>query len=645
MQALSEEQRVIIDAWTKNGGAMLVSASAGSGKTRMLTESVRRLLEESPKQHFRILCLTLTDKAAAEMQERLKTVKGVKKRAFINTIHTFGLGVFKAYRHELRYTGMPHLVEKETDRKDVLKNVFSQSPILEPYFMQLPAESQHTDLQSHQERILTNSLAWISRQKRQLIFIDDEVSSYNGWKSDHLHLYKLYNQYLKNQNLIEFDDILLLAWQLLSKSAVASIYRRLYRYVLVDEAQDLNFAQYQVIKTLCGDAIHNVLMAGDGSQAIHAYAGADKKYMFSEFVKDFGAVQQAINNNYRSSKSVLTLANTIIPSDVQNPQAQYFDGAAEVHGFVNEDDEATWILEKIKQLLAIESMESIASQEFEGGVTLDKIAVLARNRFVFNNLIEKLNNSNLAYLLKKGSGGLTAESALMKVFDLGTRLVADPQSEVHLQQLSAILDCDSLPAISGGLELLDNLKSEIKNKDITLLSYDILLQAWLLIDKKISNFSSALDLIEQNLTSIADDNERSNVQNDISEWREAWSEYIRGTPENSRSLTDFQRYTTMSFNKTTTINNQLTLATVHTSKGLEFDIVFLMGMAEGVFPDYRAKTKQALQEEQNNAYVAITRAKRHIYISCPKRKMMPWGSKKSQDKSRFLNGLSIYTHG
>ncbi len=246
--------------------------------------------------------------------------------------------------------------------------------------------------------------------------------------------------------------------------------------------------------------------------------------------------------------------------------------------------------------------------------------------------------------LKKGAEGLTAESTLMKIFDLGARLVANPQGEVYLQQLCVILDCHPLPATSGGLEFLDSLKSEIKSKDITSSSYNILLQSWRVIDKKVSNFSSALDLIESKLTDIENENERSNAQNDITEWRSAWSEYIRNTPANNKSLADFRRYTAMGFSKAAVTNNQLTLATVHTSKGLEFDIVFLMGMTEGTFPDYRAKTRQASEEEKNNAYVAITRARRHIYISYPRKKMMPWNAEKKQSKSRFLNELSISDH-
>ncbi|MDM8516353.1 ATP-dependent helicase [Desulfobacterales bacterium HSG16] len=637
MQHLSEEQRIIVDAWTENGGAMLVSASAGSGKTRVLTESVRSLLENAPKERFRILCLTFTNRAAEEMQERLKSVKGIKERAFINTIHAFGLNVLKAYRHELGYIDIPHIIEKEIDRKDVLKNVFLQSPILEPYFMQNPAGSP-SNLENHQKKILRNSLEWISKQKKQLVFIDDEVSSYNGWQYKHLHLYKIYNQYLRNQNLIEFDDILLLAWLLFSKPSVVSIYRRLYRYVLVDEAQDLNFSQYQVIKTLCADVIRNVLMVGDGNQAIHGYAGADKKYMFSAFVQDFGAKQRSINSNYRSSRAVLEFANTIIHSDVQNPQIQYFEGIAEVHSFADENNEAMWIIEKIEHLL------DMKSPEFEGSVMLNKIAILARTRFVFNKLIEQLDANNFLYTLKKGPEGLTAESTLMKIFDLGTRIVANPQGEVYSQQLITILNCHSSPAIYGGLEFLDNLKSKIKSKEINSLSYDILLQSWSLIDKNISNFLSALDLIENKLSDIENENERSNAQNDITEWRTAWSKYIRNTPANSKSLADFRRYTAMGFSKLSMTNDQLTLATVHTSKGLEFDIVFLIGMTEGTFPDYRAKTEHALEEEKNNAYVAITRARRHIYISYPRKKMMPWKAENKQVKSSFLKELSIFDH-
>ncbi|MDM8546184.1 ATP-dependent helicase [Candidatus Venteria ishoeyi] len=628
---LSDEQQYIVDTWTTDGGAMLVSASAGSGKTRVLSESVRRLLDFSPKEKFRILCLTFTNKAAEEMQDRLKIVKGIKGRAFINTIHAFGLDVIKAYRHELGYIDMPHIVEKDADRKDILKKVFLQSPILEPYFMHLAENSQENSLEVHQKKILTNSLVWISNQKKKLIFLDDDATEYNGWKQEHFHLYKLYSQHLRNQNLIEFDDILLLAWKLLSIPSVASIYQRLYRYVLVDEAQDLNFTQYQIIKVLCGENIRNILMVGDANQAIHGYAGASKEYMFTEFVLDFSAKQAKIEKNYRSSQTVLNIANTIIKSTLNDSKNQFFKGIGEIHSFANENEEAQWIVNKITKLL------NLNSGEFDGSVTLDKIAVLARNRFVFSSLINVLDNSILSsrYLLKKGTDSLQPESILMKFFDLGMRVICNPKGDVYQRQLLSLARLDfTKNKHTTGLEFLKKQKLSI---------YPQLINAWEAIDKSHSNFPKALDMLLENQSEI-DDKEREYAQKDIEEWRAAWKKYITNTPPNTRTLADFRRYTVMGFNKTHSTTEQLTLATVHTSKGLEFDIVFLMGMTEGTFPDYRAKTQQALDEEKNNAYVAVTRAKRHIYITYPRQKRMPWDADHVQKKSRFICKLYESKH-
>jgi DNA helicase-2/ATP-dependent DNA helicase PcrA len=638
MQNLSIEQQDIVDTWVTNGGALVVSASAGSGKTRILTECARRIINGSPKDRFRILCLTFTNKAAEEMLRRLENLKGIKDRAFINTIHAFGLEVVMAYRHELGYENMPHIVEREADRKEILKGVFLQSPLLEPIFSQIPENSQETSLKKYQEDLLNKTLNWISTQKRNLIHINNEVYEYPSWKEKHLHLYKEYNQHLQNQQLIEFDDILLLAWRILNIPSIVSIYRRLYRYVMIDEAQDLNFAQYEFLRSLCGDSIRNILMVGDGNQAIHGYAGSDKKYMFEDFVRDFRASQKNIEKNYRSSKSVLSVAYTVIQGKHNNINEQYYDGFKDVRSFESETEESLWIINKIKGLLVSRS------EEFEGKVTLDKIAILSRNKFVFNNLREVLDaDSDLSecYFLKRGNEVVEPESTIMKVFDLGTRIMANYQGEVYWKQLLTLLQTEA-SLQSSGLESLQNITNTLKISIEPVFNfYSNLLEAWRKIDTNISYFPSALKFLMDQLSVINNDQERSLAQSDIEEWMNAWEAYIRSSSGN-RTLADFRRFTAMGFNKPGS-EKGLTLATVHTVKGLEFDIVFLMGMSQGTFPDYRALRSggKAMDEEKNNAYVAITRAKRHIYITFPKNKKMPWGSDKSQEPSQFLNGLEI----
>ena len=200
MQNLSKEQNNIVETWIDNGEAMLVAASAGSGKTRILTESVRRLIMDFPKERSRILCLTFTNKAAEEIKQRLKEVKGIKKRTFIGTIHKFGLEIIRAYRHELGYIEMLHIIEREADRKEILKDVFLQSPMLKPFFASVPPKfkpelSEENRLKEYQTKILRDTLDWISRQKKKLVYIDDEVHEYSNWKDEHFQVFKLYNQY------------------------------------------------------------------------------------------------------------------------------------------------------------------------------------------------------------------------------------------------------------------------------------------------------------------------------------------------------------------------------------------------------------------------------------------------------------------
>ena len=643
--SLSPEQESIVDQWLASGEPMLVEASAGSGKTRVLTESVRRIIEGSPKSRSKILCLTFTNKAAEEMQERLKDLDRVKERTFIGTTHAFALDIIKSRRHELGMNEMPTIVDKESDRKEIITDAILSNPLLSRHYLNPPPETieRFRTIAKYQTDLLNKCINFISIKKQKLIWLDSEADSppEEGWTQGKISLYKDYNDILRNQNLIDYDDIILLAWKILSeRPGVAHLYRRIYEYVMVDEAQDLSFAQYEFVRTLCGDSVRKIMMVGDANQAIHGYAGASSKFMEEEFVKDFGlndTQKKKIQFNYRCSDAVIELANELAGIH-QNPMESYYKGAVEFRAFNDEAAEANWILQKLHEIIGTEA------EGYDGKLTLDKIAILGRNRYVFNNLIKKLGEDseiNGKFFLKKGTEILDPQSTTMKIFDLGTRIICNQKAYLYHNQLIDILDITSGTELSLG-DCIKGLRGALSKSNLDYIPkevFDCLIDCWQSIDKDINNFPNVLKKILEISQVIEEANEKDLIFNDVEEWQEAWGNYVRSVTANSKSVSDFRRFLAMGITKS---QNQhgLTLATVHTVKGLEFYVVFLVGMGQGTFPDYRALRKGDVEEEKNNAYVAATRAKRELYISYPTFKSVSWGTQR-QEKSEFFKSKNF----
>jgi DNA helicase II / ATP-dependent DNA helicase PcrA len=631
---LSPEQSRIV-TYNNGEGALLVVAAAGSGKTRMLTERVRYLLTQK-EGRFSVLCLTFTNKAAEEMQERLSSPELIR-RTNIGTFSKFALQIFIERRFSIGYEKVPHILELINDRKKVLEQVFLDNPILREYYIGKDIKTQLT--------MVDNYLDWIIKQKRNLVIVDEDTTQYKDWSEQRLVLYKSYNQLLREQNMIDYDDIFVLAYRaLIENPAIVRLYQRNYPYILVDEAQDLSFAQYHLIRALTGDTHKNVFMVGDKNQAIHSYAGADKKYMLEDFVEDFEAKYETIEQNFRSSKEVIRFANTILQSG-SNPEDAYYKGEVKiVNAFENEFEEAQWIYQKIKAMIlgTDETVVLRGKLEIEGTLTLDRIAVLARNRFVFNKLDELLKEDDLFknnYFIKKNEI-LYLESDLMKIFDLGTRIISNPTDQIHFQQILNFLkiSIDIDDKSKEGIEKLSKLESLLlQNDDKLNQDFQTLLRAWTILSNNQSKMYDALNLIENYANYLRIDEEKQMVLSDVRiEYRNAWTKFLDN--QNNINLSNFRQFLAMGV---TNANKQkgLTLATVHTVKGLGFDVVFLMGMTQGTFPDYRANTDKLIQEERNTAYVAVTRAKRWLYVTYPNNKMMPWGDTKRQSPSRFISKI------
>jgi len=629
-QQLSEEQQKALEAFIKDKKAVLVEASAGSGKTRILTECVRRLITEEKDKFFSVLCLTFTNKAADEMKERLSDIPKIKERAFIGTFHEFCLErILKVRRHEIGLEQLPHIFD-DNDRRKILVQVFLENSAFEEDYQHLESKKQ--------EQKLTDYLKLISEAKRELVRQPEKEKPNWNYK-EHL-LYKEFNERLQSQNAMDYDDILLYGHRILtSREANASLYRRQYRYILVDEAQDLNYAQYQIISAICGETHKNVMLVGDSKQAIYGFNGASSDFMKVNFKNDFNPEIIKVENNYRSSNAVLALANSVRKNG--GIGQNYFEGQKEILPFENEEKEAKWIIEKIKHWLNKGVYEE-EGKELKEEIKLENMAVLARNRFIFKELITQLENDEQLknqFYLKKGLDKFVPTSTLIKVFNLGLRVFVNPSDVLHFNQILNELGLSNLET-NQKINLLLSLNQKNTTK-INQKQLDILVnECWQPLNKDYKLLGKILEKLQstiQDTTFFESEKEREMIASEIQEILSYWKDFIRSMSYDNQTLQNFLFFLAMNGSNKT--QKGLTLATVHTVKGLEYEIVFLMGMNEGVFPDYRAKTEFQKEEERNNAYVAITRAKRCIYITYPLNRKMPWGTDKKQEKSSFLNDI------
>lgn len=607
---LSEKQRQIVEF---TDGALLVEAGPGSGKTRVLIERIKHLINNSKRG--KVLALTFSNMAADEMKTRLSEDNSFEEnvdRVTVGTIHSFCLDLVQSRGNLIGLNSDIVLFENEDDRKTVLKDAFIDNPELNAFI------SNYSDKQ----RILQRSLQLISERKKTFILPE------NCTDNDPFPLiYSEYNRKLIEQNAMDFDDILFFAYRILVENPrVVQMYNSLYKYICVDESQDLNFAQYQVIKALCGTSFNNLMLVGDANQSIYGFNGSSSVYMSKNFVEDFKPTRFILNENYRSAKRIVEFANQLEHYDsVTN---YVYDGELCAYCFDDEDSEAKYIVDKIEQLIRD------GHPDVEGKITENSIAVIARNRYVFNKLEHELANRNLSFYFKKTISGIENESDLMKVFDLSIRILINSRDYIHLNQLMKLTGYAERGAssYSDGLSIIKNaLKST---------EYSIIIPALEKLNKENLNVNNSLGAIQDLLPSFSDD-ERYLISMDIDQWRKHWTKYCMIVPKENRSLTSFRNLISLGKTAATEAHTGISLLTAHMSKGLQYDVVFVMGLCEGVFPDYRAinEGETQLAQEKNNMYVAVTRAKRLCYMTFPKKKMMPWGDIKYQTPSRYIKDI------
>lgn len=606
---LSAEQLEIVE---HVDGPLLVVAGPGSGKTRVLTERIRNLLINVPG-HFRILALTFTNKAADEMKERLQDLGSERDRAFIGTLHGFCLEVLTERGKLVGVEDSPNIFEQAKDRRDVLLRAIDEDPVL---------QAAIEDLADSKERgkKIDQWLNWISYVKSHPItcaVINDEFAK---------RVFDAYEAGMRASNAYDFDDLLLLVYRLLVENTkLAELYRKLYRFVCIDEAQDMNEAQYAVICALCSDGFRNLMMVGDPRQSIYGFNTSGPEYM-ERFGRDFEAKRVQLTANYRSSRAVVRLAQQLDPNYMVAMQLP-IEGRATVLVGDDEQEEARLIADELERLF------QQGDRDVEGGVDPSKCAILGRTRFALLAIEAELKERGIAHY-KRLSANHENESESVEDFQLGLRLLANPKDRLHAAALAKRWGSVGVPSPAGeAVETIRSMANASTNSGAR-----AVVEALALITANPARLDlmPALKRLEQYADGL-DEGGRQAVYEDVAVFRQEWDQYLR-TSSGPKVLSSFLSSKALGATQKS-VREGVALLTVHSAKGLEFDVVFLAGMAEGTFPDWRASQPREAAEELRNAFVAVTRSKRLLYLSYPATRVMPWGDKKRQARSRFLASL------
>ena len=629
---LSDKQREIVELPIL--GSIQVLASAGSGKTRVLTERIRHILFNVKKDG--VIALTFTNKAASEMKERL-TKNGVDEdRIWIGTIHSVAQRILEQYGHTIGLPANVQIFERDKDRMEVFLEALRADGVdIDQYLNITDPKEKRT-----RERNLQDYMDGFSSIKREMLSEDDVSERF----LEHPDIWRIFTDYqlaLLNSRGIDYDDILRYAHRILvTQPWIGDIYRAKYSHICVDEAQDLNLIQYEFVKALAGPDDRNVMMVGDQDQMIYGFNGSDSKFLCESFVADFNPKTFRLTENYRSSKAVVRAANGLRPG-AQTESKYALEGIAQSAVFGSEDEEADWIVRSIQNFLSVGS-----HIEIEGAISLENMVVIARNRFVFSKLEAVLKERNVAFNMRVGEREKLPVSFFGQVLDSSIRLKLNPSDWVDGKKLCSLLGI-SPPSEWGGDNILSRLRDDYATLEVEQNAViNLLLQKVEELEFENPNVLKFEQIFEAKIRELAlnEDDEEKKLEFDrslaeLQEFSERWTLFRRlGL---GSTLGAFRNAAALGKLGSEVNEGGLTLSTVHTMKGLEKDIVFLMGFSEGTFPDYRANTTSKIEEERNTAFVAVTRARRWLYVTYPRSRMMPWGSPRHQDPSRFLTEMSL----
>lgn len=602
---LTNSQQKIVDYIE---GHILVTAGPGSGKTRVLTNRIANILE---KKKGKVLALTFSNKAAEEISDRVKNQISLENhnRIKVETIHSFCLDLVLNRGNQIGLASGLTVIEDTNDKLEILKRVYLNSKMIIP-----------------EDKILLASLRKIESHKKKFLYPEDIKTDV-----EFRDVFETYNNLLKNNRMIDFDDILYYSYRILvESSSVARNYTKVYKYILVDEAQDLNKTQYKIIKALTPN-FNNLMMVGDPAQSIYGFNGSDSKIMTDLFVDDYKPEKFSLVENFRSTSKIIEAAREIQPES-KSLSVYPLEGELQQRSFKDEVEEAKWITEKIKYLL------KNGSKWVEKEIQLEDIAIIARNRYLFTKLEEEFTEKNIDFSFTSTNSTVECETIEMRIFELGIRILVNPFDDLHYRQLNQYLSRKGKEEnFLEDILVNDEVQSSQVNKDV----FMSIIKAWNILHENQEDFRKSLDVIHSVVFNNTYNEEfKFLIQGDIELWKERWTKYVIQSVKGDRSLSYFRNLISLG-KLNTNSSSGVSLLTVHMSKGLEFEVVFIIGMVDGTFPDYRVKNSNQEKEELNNMFVALTRAKRECYLTYPMEKMMPWGSNKKQIRSKYIDKISF----
>ena len=617
IDSLNERQK---EAVINTNGPMLILAGAGSGKTKVLTTKVAYLIEEKNISPDNILAITFTNKAAKEMKERIYSyVGGYAFKIQISTFHSFGLKIIKENHDLLGYESNFTILDAD-DSLSVIKKIVKDNNI---------------DTNKFNPKAIKNA---ISSCKNEMID-SNSYSRYVHTPFDEVvkDVYEKYEKNLKINNAMDFDDLLILPLKLFNEHPeVLKDYQEKYKYVFIDEYQDTNEPQY-ILSKMISAKYRNITVVGDADQAIFTWRGANYKNILN-FEKDYKEAKTVLlEENYRSTKTILNAANNVIKNNKirkeKNLWTQNEDGEKIVYyKAFDEKDESSFVINEIKKLIG-------------NGINPNDICVLYRANAQSRTIEEAFLTNNIAYNIvgsyafynRKEIKDLIAYLKLIynEKDDVSLlRIINYPKRGIGLKAIEnltikANVDGKSLfEVIDSGKELkfkeiIDNLKEKQKSLSLTELIDTILndtgIKQELESEKSIEadirlenleEFKSITKVFEERegIVSLGDFLDELSLVSDVSEAKDE-------------------------------IKDKVTLMTMHSVKGLEFDYVFVVGFEEGLFPHMNCfESNDEMEEERRLCYVAITRAKKKLYLVNARSRIL-YGKISNNIPSRFISEI------
>ncbi len=628
LQNLNDEQQ---KALLQTEGAVLVVAGAGSGKTRLLTHRIAYLIKEKHVSPYNILAITFTNKASKEMKERCDQIVGQEGNVWISTFHSMCARILRKEIEALGDYTNNFTIYSDQDSDKVFKNIFSN--------LKIDKDETKKSIMFHISNLKNNNL---SIQEYEKLY--SYLSNFDYIKKTYL----MYENELKKANALDFNDLLNKTYELFVKCPnVLEKYQERFKYILVDEFQDTNKIQYDLVKLLAGK-YKNIFVVGDEDQCIYTWRGANYNNIF-DFQNDFENVKVfKLEQNYRSTKNILNLANELIKKNKSRIDKNLWTNKSEgkkpeVRLVYDEREEAEIVAREIVDLV---QNEGYSYSDFAVLVRLNALTLPFEEKFLTYNISHRIYGGFKFY-----------ERAEIKNLISYLRLFLNPRDDISFLRII------NFPKRGIGDSAIKTLTTIANENELSLMNLVLQSEKFELgaLTKKLENFKK----IYISLLSSYEDLTLSNFVEKVIKDFDIKSAYASGSEEDLErqlnintfisAVQEFEKNnpggTLLDFLESVTLvsdidtmdseNNAVTIATIHSVKGLEFRYVFIVGLEEKIFPISRAYGKdEDMEEERRLMYVAITRAKENLMLTRCRTRFL-YGRREYEIDSRFLKELGL----